>query len=69
MKQLIPIFAYAALAVQLSAASLPWPQFRGPDGQGHSVAKNIPTEWSETKNIAWKMPVPGEGYSSPVIGA
>ena len=69
MKQLIPIFAYAALAVQLSAASLPWPQFRGPDGQGHSDAKNIPTEWSETKNIAWKMPVPGEGYSSPVIGA
>ena len=69
MKQLIALFVLAGLAAQLSAASLPWPQFRGPDGQGHSEAKNIPTEWSETKNVAWKMPVPGEGYSSPVIGA
>ena len=44
-----------------------WPQFRGPDGQGHSKEKNIPVEWSDEKNVKWKMPVPGKGFSSPVI--
>jgi outer membrane protein assembly factor BamB len=44
-----------------------WPQFRGPDGQGHSDARGLPTEWSETRNIAWKVPVPGRGWSSPVV--
>ena len=44
-----------------------WPQFRGPDGQGHSDAKGIPIVWSEEKNITWKSAVPGQGYSSPVI--
>ena len=47
--------------------SADWPQFRGPDGQGHSDAKGIPIEWSEKKNITWKAAVPGQGYSSPVI--
>jgi len=46
-----------------------WPQFRGVDGQGHSDEKGLPLEWSETKNIAWKVPVPGRGWSSPVIAA
>jgi outer membrane protein assembly factor BamB len=44
-----------------------WPQFRGPDGQGHSSARGLPLEWSETRNIAWKTPIPGLGWSSPVI--
>jgi len=44
-----------------------WPQFRGPDGQGHSSERGVPLEWSETRNIAWKTPVPGLGWSSPVV--
>jgi outer membrane protein assembly factor BamB len=44
-----------------------WPQFRGPTGQGHSLASELPTVWSETENIRWKTPIPGEGHSSPVI--
>ena len=44
-----------------------WPQFRGPDGQGHSKSKNVPLEWSDEKNVKWKMAVPGKGFSSPVI--
>jgi len=46
-----------------------WPQFRGPDGQGHSAERGLPTEWSETQNVVWKVPVPGRGWSSPVIVA
>ena len=43
-----------------------WPQFRGPDGQGHSNDEGIPLHWSEKKNVRWKVAVPGEGWSSPV---
>lgn len=44
-----------------------WPQFRGPDGQGHASAPDLPIRWSESENVAWKTPIPGEGHSSPVI--
>lgn len=44
-----------------------WPQFRGPDGQGHSDAKALPLTWSETENVRWKIPIPGRGWSSPAI--
>jgi outer membrane protein assembly factor BamB len=44
-----------------------WPQFRGPTGQGHATERGLPLEWSETRNIIWKTPVPGLGWSSPVV--
>jgi outer membrane protein assembly factor BamB len=44
-----------------------WPQFRGPTGQGHSSESGLPLEWSESRNVAWKVPVPGAGWSSPVV--
>jgi outer membrane protein assembly factor BamB len=43
-----------------------WPQFRGPTGQGLSMAINVPIRWSKDDNIAWKTPIPGEGWSSPI---
>jgi outer membrane protein assembly factor BamB len=49
------------------AASADWPQFRGPTGQGHSTEHGLPLEWSESRNVAWKTPVPGRGWSSPVV--
>ena len=44
-----------------------WPQFRGPTGQGHSSERGLPLEWSETRNVVWKTPVAGVGWSSPVV--
>ena len=44
-----------------------WPQFRGPTGQGLSSAENLPVAWSENQNAAWKTPIPGRGWSSPVV--
>jgi outer membrane protein assembly factor BamB len=44
-----------------------WPAFRGPTGQGHSTEQGLAVEWSELRNIAWKSPVPGSGWSSPVV--
>ncbi|MEQ9407890.1 MAG: PQQ-binding-like beta-propeller repeat protein [Fuerstiella sp.] len=73
MKPSAICFALCCLAVQaavfapvLSAAG-EWPEFRGPDGQGRSTATGLPLTWSETENIVWKTPIPGEGHSSPVI--
>jgi hypothetical protein len=44
-----------------------WPEFRGPTGQGHSTERDVPLEWSESRNVLWKTPVPGRGWSSPVV--
>jgi len=44
-----------------------WPQFQGPTGDGHATARGLPLTWSETENIAWKTPIHGKGWSSPVI--
>jgi outer membrane protein assembly factor BamB len=44
-----------------------WPQFRGPDGQGHAESDHAPLYWSETEHIVWKTPIPGRGWSSPVV--
>jgi outer membrane protein assembly factor BamB len=49
------------------ASAQEWPQFRGPTGQGHSEERGLPLNWTETSNIAWKVPVPGAGWSSPVV--
>jgi outer membrane protein assembly factor BamB len=57
-----------ALAAMPVLADAPWPQWRGPDGQGHAPATHdLPITWSETDNVAWKTPLPGRGWSSPVI--
>jgi outer membrane protein assembly factor BamB len=44
-----------------------WPQWRGPDGQGVSNEKNLPTKWSATKNIKWKTAIAGRSHSSPIV--
>src|ERR1700740_1442546 len=44
-----------------------WPQFRGPDGTGHSDARGLPLQWSETENVVWKTAIHDKGWSSPVI--
>lgn len=59
----------AVFAVVTPESSLAenWPCFRGPTRQGISNEKGIPTQWSAMKNIAWKTPIPGEGWSSPIV--
>jgi outer membrane protein assembly factor BamB len=44
-----------------------WPQWRGPTLDGISTETNLPTEWSETKNLAWKLPLPGASGATPVV--
>ena len=47
--------------------SADWPEFRGPTGQGQSTETGLPLQWSESENIAWKVAIPGQGWSSPVV--
>jgi len=48
------------------SAAADWPGFRG-TGDGLTAAKNLPTEWSDTKSIGWKLDLPGYGQSAPVV--
>jgi len=44
-----------------------WPQWRGPLGTGEAPNANPPLEWSEKKNVRWKVEIPGRGKSSPIV--
>ncbi len=55
------------LLTAAAAAGQDWPQFRGPGGEGHAAVSGVPLRWSESANVTWKVPVPGRGWSSPVV--
>lgn len=57
--------AVSFLANTASAGN--WPQWRGPDGSGISNERNLPSEWSPTKNIKWKTAIEGRAHSSPIV--
>jgi outer membrane protein assembly factor BamB len=59
---------FTLLAVTLVAWSADhWPEFRGPHGNGHADATNLPLTWLEDENVRWKTAVHDKGWSSPVI--
>jgi outer membrane protein assembly factor BamB len=60
---LVALIALWAIALQAEN----WPRFRGPTGQGISSEKNLPLQWSATSNVVWKTPIPGAGWSSPIL--
>lgn len=68
MRTLLTVFVVAAFHSSSLAAS-DWPQFRGPTADGHSTATGLPAEWSETKNVKWKTPIPNKGWSTPLVSA
>jgi len=49
------------------ATAQAWPTWRGPLGTGEAPAAKPPIEWSDTRNIRWKVPVAGTGKSSPIV--
>jgi len=59
------LFALSLLTAGLSAN---WPQWRGPDHNGTSAsAKNLPTAWNATENVAWKVSLPSWSAATPII--
>jgi len=62
-----PLSAVLALLLTSAALAGNWPQWRGPQNDGISPAKNAPSKWSESENIAWKVDLPGPAGSTPVV--
>lgn len=61
------LIAFAILTSTAWSASESWWQFRGPAGDGHATASDLPLEWDETRHVVWKTEIHDRGWSSPVI--
>src|SRR5688572_19142477 len=74
MKSLLFVFSAAAVFISMdivnaadSDAQQFWPRWRGPMATGVAPNAAPPLEWSETKNVKWKVKIPGFGSSTPII--
>lgn len=70
MKFRIFLFLFALtppLPGYVQATANHWHQWRGPENNGMSRTANPPLEWSEEKNVAWKVAIPGQGTASPIV--
>ncbi|MCH7729770.1 MAG: PQQ-binding-like beta-propeller repeat protein [Planctomycetes bacterium] len=65
MKRIVPVALVLLLVSTVFADN--WPAWRGADGTGISRERNLPTRWSPTENIRWKVPLPEPCNSTPVI--
>jgi outer membrane protein assembly factor BamB len=66
-RTLLLALVLSTLPFHVSTLDAQWPQFRGPDGTGHSASAQLPLTWAEGKNVTWKTTVHGRAWSSPVI--
>ena len=75
MKQAAALASVLCFALLAATAPLPapadpdqnWPQWRGPRMTGVAPQGNPPVEWSDSKNIKWKIEIPGKGSASPIV--
>src|SRR5262245_19182820 len=58
---------FAVLALAATARADNWPQWRGPTNDGVCRETNLPATWDESKNVAWKLKLPGMAGSTPVV--
>ncbi|AMV17871.1 PQQ-like beta-propeller repeat protein [Planctomyces sp. SH-PL14] len=53
---------------RIAVPSTDWPWWRGPQRNGIATpGQPVPLQWTETKNIVWKAPLPGRGHGSPIV--
>ncbi len=65
--KIVVIFLLTSLILICSSFAENWHQWRGPNNDGISKDTNVPIKWSQTENVKWKLPLPGEGASTPVV--
>ena len=65
MRHFIFSFLFLLISPSLALAG-DWPQFLGPDGRARS-SESVPTSWSDSENMKWKVDLPGTGSSSPIV--
>jgi outer membrane protein assembly factor BamB len=61
------VFTLQAACQQISAQADNWPFWRGPHNNGVCDEKNIPSEFGKTKNLMWRLPLPGQAAATPVV--
>ena len=67
------LYAFAAallIGAACHAAEPPaanWAQWRGPEFAGSATSGSYPVEWSDDRNLTWKVELPGRGCSTPVV--
>jgi len=64
-RRIIPLMLAIVSTACLTGAD--WLQFRGNDVSGVSTLSEIPTTWSDTENVAWKVDLPGRGASGAIV--
>ena len=61
------LFVAALIGLVSAVPADPWPEWRGPTGNGISTETDLPIAWSAERNIAWKTPLPGRSASTPIV--
>ena len=61
------ILALAVVSAARAVGPTDWPQFRGHSAAGNADQFTLPLTWSATQNVAWASPIPGRGWSSPIV--
>lgn len=72
---MLPASCFSSLAIALLSLALlvgvargdNWPQWRGVAHDGVSQEKNLPTQWSQSENVTWRLALPGKAGSTPVV--
>jgi outer membrane protein assembly factor BamB len=62
-------FALALVAIAHAplVCSADWMQFRGTHNNSLALDARLPITWSASKNVSWKVELPGRGPSSPIV--
>jgi len=67
IKPVIAIVLFNSLLPVVVLLADNWPQWRGPEATGITLEKNLPSRWTASENIVWKVNLAGRGTSTPVI--
>ena len=62
-----PLLLRLSVWTAATALGADWPAWRGPEANGVASEAQFPSEWSDSKNIRWKTPLPDRGNSTPII--
>ncbi|MCD6347464.1 MAG: PQQ-binding-like beta-propeller repeat protein [Bacteroidales bacterium] len=63
----VVIFGLLISGHRVQAQNASWLNYRGPQSNGHSNARDIPVTWSDSTHVTWKTAIKGRGWSTPVI--
>lgn len=63
----IPLLPALLAFLASIANAADWPAWRGPAGLGITMETALPTKWSKTENVKWRIELPEAGNSTPIV--